>query len=59
MAACVTGDADDAAETKKAPCFDIGSVLLPDMDAIAAGGKREIGPVVQQKGDAAALRYRT
>ena len=58
IAAAVAGDADDAVRTQKAPRLGIGRVFLADMDAVAAGREREVGPVVHDEGDVARLRDR-
>src|SRR5260221_9374373 len=55
--AVMAGDADDAIGTEQAARLIIGSILLPDMDAVAARLGGEIGPVVEQESDAAPLRY--
>ena len=58
MAAVIAGDADDAVGAEEPARLGIGRVLLADMDAVAAGGEREVGPVVHDEGDVARLRDR-
>ena len=45
----MAGDADDAPQSEHAPRLVIGCVLLPDVDAVAAGGERQVGPVVHHE----------
>jgi len=52
----VTGDADDAVLTHRGARVVIGGVFLSHMNAIGSKFRSEVGPVVQDKGRAAALR---
>ncbi len=58
VAAVVAGDADDPLRPEDLPRLLVGGVLLPDMNAVASGLERQVGPVVHDEGDAALLRDR-
>jgi hypothetical protein len=55
----VAGDADDAVGPEEPPRLGIGRVLLAHMDAVAAGRRGEVGPVIEEKRDATLLGDRT
>jgi hypothetical protein len=59
MARIMASDADDGAGANGFAGLGVRTVLLTDMDAVAAGFKSQVRPVVQDEGDAAALRFRT
>ncbi len=54
----MAGDADDPIGADQPARLLVRSILLADMDAIAARLGGEIGPVVEQEGGAAPLRDR-
>ena len=51
----MAGDAQGEAGAEQASGVRGGSVGLADMGAVAAGGRDQVGTVVQQEGDAAGL----
>ena len=50
----VAGHADDAIAPQEAPRLRAARILLADMDAVGAGGERQIRPVVEDEGDVGA-----
>ena len=54
----MAGDADDPILADQRPRLRISHIILPDMDAVRAELRREIGTVVQDEGDARGLRDR-
>src|SRR5579883_196718 len=54
----MAGDPDDPAQPEDTARFLVARVFLADMDAVAAGGEREIRPIIHEKGDLAPLRHR-
>ena len=58
IAATLAGDAERCLRTDQRPRLARRDVLLPDMDAIAAGGAHQVGAVVQQERNATRLCHR-
>src|SRR5579883_137978 len=54
----MAGHPDNAAQAQNASRLLIARILLADMDAVAAGGEREIGPIIHEEGDVALLGNR-
>ena len=58
MARIVTGDADDLVFADSRAGLGIGHIVLSDMDTVSTELGRQIGPVVEEERDAAALSNR-